>query len=243
MFPPTLWIGIGLHKGGDSVARLASADLSTYAVLNPALDLSGARIRRHGSGASPVVRAAGLVPASDHRQVVLVREGAQSARVERQQRSVLGPEPEPAGGEHAQHVTVAERDRVAVGGADLRHDPIGAQADVGGGLAIRAAVTPQAPARPPRLDLERRDALVVAVVPLTEVVADLRPLGEAGELAGLDRAAKRAREDEREGASSKARGEGRGAPPAFSGQWEVRATGVSPACAPLGFAMTGEHHL
>jgi len=38
MFPPTLWIGIGLHKGGDSVARLASADLSIYAVLNPALD-------------------------------------------------------------------------------------------------------------------------------------------------------------------------------------------------------------
>ena len=59
-------------------------------------------------------------------------------------------------------------------------------------LAARAAVPPQVPAGWSLTDLRRGQALVVAVVPLAQVLADLRPIAESGQLAGLARPPQRA---------------------------------------------------
>ena len=78
---------------------------------------------------------------------------------------------------------------------DLGDDAVGAGADLGRRLAAGAAVGPQRPVGAIDVDVGARPPLVVAVVPLEQVVAKLRPVAEAGELAGLPGAAERAAED------------------------------------------------
>ena len=58
------------------------------------------------------------------------------------------------------------RATVAAGESSLGEHLVGARADVGGALAAGAAVAPQVPAGAPRVDLDRGQPLVVAVVPL-----------------------------------------------------------------------------
>ena len=73
------------------------------------------------------------------------------------------------------------------GGPGPLDHPVGPAAHVGGRLAVRHAVGPQRPARPLHADLGGGQALVVAVVPLDEVVGDLGPVAEPGQPAGLER--------------------------------------------------------
>ena len=81
------------------------------------------------------------------------------------------------------------------GGEQVGDDPVGAGADVGGGLAVRAAVAPERPAGAVGADVGAGPALVVAVVPFEQVVGELGAIAEAGELAGLAGAGERAAED------------------------------------------------
>jgi len=93
---------------------------------------------------------------------------------------------------------VCEDGGVAVRRAQLGDDPVGARADVGRILPIRAAVAPERPAGALLADLLRRAPLVSAVIPLAQIVARERGPAEPGEPARLRRPHERAREDERE---------------------------------------------
>src|SRR6476660_2958312 len=150
------------------------------------------------SRAAGLGRARQLAPAPDHGGAVLVSERAQRSRAKREQGAILGRKPQPASGQYAQHVAVTERDPVAIGGADLAEHTVGARPDVRGRLPIRAAVAPQAPTGALPVDLRGGEALIVAVVPLAQVLLDLDLLFQTGELAGLDGALQRARQHEGE---------------------------------------------
>ncbi len=121
---------------------------------------------------------------------------------------------DPARREHAQHVTVGERERVAAGGPQTGKRTIGARPHVGGLLPAGAAVAPQVPVRVALADLGRRQPLVVAVVPLPQVLAEL----------GLRRRTRPARRSPaRAAAGCAARARTSGPRAATPGPWPARA--------------------
>ena len=120
--------------------------------------------------------------AGEHRAGVLVPEHAVAAGRQREQCAGLRGEPQPAGGEHPQHVPVGDQRDVPVGEplAGAVEHPVHAGADLGQRLARcrRPGTVPSRQtdhSRPSSCtDLRRRPALVAAVVDLDQVVVDGR---------------------------------------------------------------------
>ena len=120
--------------------------------------------------------------------------------------------------------------------AKLVDHAVGPAADVVGALAARDTVPPERPVRPLGTDLGGRPALVLAVVPLGQVLADLGSRTEARELAGLACAPQRARQNEAERAAVQGFAEEPGLRPPSSSNgrsvrpvcWRVRVHSVSP---------------
>src|SRR4029079_25638 len=183
-----------------------------------------------------------LVPEADDARLALEAEHADAARREEQApaeaHGLLGP----ARPERAEDVAVGEDRDVAVDRQDLLDDAVAAGCDLGRRLAVREAVAPQVPAGLLLADLRRRDALVVAVVPLEEVLADLAAVAEPGQTRGLARAVERAREHEREVVAVEAAGELPRALAPGVGQRDVRAARVPPRLRPLGLGVADEPH-
>src|SRR4051812_38188044 len=98
----------------------------------------------------------------------------------------LDVELDPPGGEGAQQMAVGEQQHVLRRLAQVRDERVDARRDVRGALAARTAVAPQIPARALLADLRRGAALVLAVVPLEQLVARLRDAAVAGDPARLD---------------------------------------------------------
>ena len=92
-------------------------------------------------------------------------------------------------------------------------------------------------------DLRGGVSLVVAVVPLREVVALQRGGAQPGELAGLDGAAPRAREHRRERAGRQPPAELAGLLPPVLRERDVGVGGVASGPAPFGLAVTDQHEL
>src|SRR5262245_60249717 len=136
----------------------------------------------------------GRVPAAERRHAAVVAEDTQRRGVEQEAAAVLGRQAEPARREQPEQVAVREQRDVAAGGAGPREHAVDALADLLGALAAGAAVGEDHPARRALLDLVRRQALVLAVVPFDEVGLDLRAGAEARQVAGDPRALQRARE-------------------------------------------------
>src|SRR4029079_17208544 len=90
-------------------------------------------------------------------------------------------------------------------------------------------------------DLGGGAALVLAVVPLGEVVGDLAAVAEAGELARLLRTSARAGEDQREVDAGEAARERPRLVASTRGERDVRVRGVAPGAAPLRVAVAHEH--
>ena len=80
-----------------------------------------------------------------------------------------GGKAEPARRQHSQDMAARKHDRAVIGRAKASDDAIGAGADVGWLLAIRASVAEQEPAGAVREDFAALAAFVVAVVPFEEV--------------------------------------------------------------------------
>src|SRR5437764_7448328 len=93
---------------------------------------------------------------------------------------------------------VRERQRIPIARAEPVQRPIGPCAHLIGLLTVWATVSPQAPTRPLLADLRGGEPLVVAVIPFAKVLADRRPVREAGQFARLARPPQRARQHERE---------------------------------------------
>src|SRR5947207_4159352 len=183
------------------------------------------------------------VPELQHRGLPLVAERAQRRRIEREEPAVARVEPEPARGQHPQQMPVREEQHVAVSRAHLLDHAVGPRPDLLGRLAVRRAVTEDRPARSLLTDLGRRLPLVVAVVPLHQVVPRLRDVAEPRHAAGLRGPLQRAGEDERERAPPQCLPDALRLAAAFLRQRDVRATRVAERLAPLRLPVPDEHDL
>src|SRR5271167_459492 len=123
------------------------------------------------------------VPALEYVGLALEPQDADRARVEREPRSGGHLHLEPPSGHYAQDVAVGECQRVSTGSAQPRQYAVRSRADRIRRLATRTAVAPQAPVGIALADLRCGQALVVAVVPFAQVLADLRLLGVSGQFA------------------------------------------------------------
>jgi hypothetical protein len=150
---------------------------------------------------------------------------------------------DPAGTERAQDVPVGHDRHVPVDGEDLLDHAVAARRHLVGRLAVGHAVAPQVPVGALLADRRRRDALVVAVVPLEQVLADLGRVAEAGQPGRLARAVERAREHLGERVGAERAGELAGAVAPGLGQRHVGAPGVAPGPRPLGLRVADEPHL
>ncbi len=183
------------------------------------------------------------VPERQGASAVLVPEHADRRRGQGQPDALGRLEVEPAGGDDPQDVPVGEDDRVAVDLGELGDHAVGAGADLRGRLAARRAVGPQRPVGDLLADVGARAALVVAVVPLLEVVAELRAVAEAGQLAGLAGAGQRAGQDAGEVAVRERLAQRAGLVAAVVDQREVGVAGVLARAAPLRRTVADEDDL
>src|SRR5690242_16104891 len=104
---------------------------------------------------------------------VLVAEDADARRPEHEKASLRGRKAEPSRREHPQDMAAGKHDREGFGRAQAGDDPVGARADVGGLLAVRAAVAEQEPAWALGQDFAGLAAFVVAVVPFNKIRINL----------------------------------------------------------------------
>src|SRR4051794_7134312 len=150
------------------------------------------------------------VPDHEGAHVALPPQAADRAGAEQQVAAELDRPLNPAGAERAQDVAVRDAQDVVLavrpgGGGQLGREAVAARRDVVRRLAARPAVAPQPPVRPLTADVARRDALVLAVVPLAQLLADLGAVADPGELGGVPGAAQRADEDAGEAVRAHAR--------------------------------------
>ena len=146
--------------------------------------------------------------------------------------AVSGGEGDPARAEHAQHVAVREHRSRAARTRELGDHAVGALADVARLLAAGAAVAPQAPVGTQLLDLRCGQTLVLAVVPLEQVLAGKRSCCEACESARFQGTGGWAHEHQLELPACEPRGELRCILAAALGERDVAAAGVAPVKAP-----------
>src|SRR5919197_6096992 len=105
------------------------------------------------------------------------------------------------------------------------------------------AVPPDRPARHLEADVHGRPALVIAVVPLHEVVASLRDIAEARQPARLRRPLEGARQHQGEAAPAQVAPDVLGLQSALLGQGDVCSPGVAALEAPFRLTVAYEHDL
>ena len=137
-------------------------------------------------------------------------------------------------------MAVREDRDVSVARPKLGDDAVGALADVGKRLPTGDIATPDGPARPFSPDFDRLEPFVLAVVPLSELVARDCDVPQPGQPTGLRRALERTRQYDRELPLLEHGTDRLGVAPALLGQRNVGATGVLSGAAPLGLPMTDE---
>ena len=130
---------------------------------------------------------------------MLISEDAECCCAEPEMARPRRREAQPAGGQNAEKVAVAEEDDASAGPFEASHDAVGPDTDRLDRLSARRAVAEQIPARSLGADLGRRPALVGAVVPLQQVGLLSASRTEASELARPASPLERADNDEFEG--------------------------------------------
>jgi hypothetical protein len=127
-------------------------------------------------------------------------------------------------------------------GCDAGQHPVEPFAHLRGGLPAGAAVGPDVPVRIVVVDVDGGAALVLAVVPLAEVLVDGVD-GEPGQLRGAQRPGAGAGQHGDEAPAGQERGQGAGLSLAVGGQLQVRVRGVPQAGAPGGLAVPDQQEL
>src|SRR5262249_46566139 len=125
------------------------------------------------------------VPPPDHARLALVPEDAQRRRAERQQPPALGRRAKPGRAEEAEEVAVRDPARVPARRRGAFDHAPGASGRVLERLAAGRS-RPHRPSRPLVPDVRRGASLVVAVVPLREIVVDLGAVAVPGQPARVD---------------------------------------------------------
>src|SRR5215208_7112322 len=184
-----------------------------------------------------------LVPDADDGGLALVAEDADRRGVEREEPARVRLEAEPPGREDAQDVAVREDGAVAGERAKLFGHPVSPHTDLSSRLAAGDAAPPERPAWALLADLGRGSPLVVAVVPLAQVVPPLRDVAVAGEPARLRSALEGALQDESELPLAEVRAERLRLLPPAVGERDVGAAGVLAGAAPLRLPVPDEDDL
>src|SRR5262245_147628 len=179
----------------------------------------------------------GPVPGGDDARLALVTEHAQGRRAEREQSPSIGREPEPARGQYPQHVPVGEEGGVAAGGHRSIDHPPRAPGHLLDRLAAGYWPGPDCPVGNLLPDVGRLAPLVVAVVPLPEIVGDDRGVGVSREATGLAGPPERARQHEGKRAPAEEPPERLGLAFAVRGERNVRSPRVLTRGRPLRLAM------
>src|SRR5436190_1571959 len=248
--PSRTFSRVSLHPPLDGASAALGGSLNQAILLRTQLRGQSPQLQRAKKGTDPSVATCKKgdlapellgVPARDDPDLALEAEDGDRAGVEAQAAAERGRLLHPPGGERAQDVAVGDERDVAVGAQDLVDDAVDAAADIVGRLAVRGAVAPQVPVGPSLADLGGRDALVVAVVELEQVVAQLRR--QAGQLCGLPGARQRRGEDERELATADAVDQRPGAVAPLLRQRHIGAPRVAPVARPLGLRVAQEPDL
>ena len=139
------------------------------------------------------------VPAFHRRDAPVVAEDAHRRRIEKEVTPRRGGKAEPSGREHPEDVAVRKQRDVLPSRRATRAITRSTRAPTcSGALPAGAAVAEQHPSGRLRMDLLRGQPFVLAIVPLHQITIDFSALAEAGQLAGLARALKRARQNQRE---------------------------------------------
>ena len=143
-----------------------------------------------------IVSMAAIVPKANDGIVgaMVVADYAQCGGAQEEEPSRCRFQTEPAGGEHVEKVAAGNEQHIAVDGADPVDDPVGPGGHLRDRFAARATVAEQFPAGTLLIDLRRRLALIVAVVPFNEVVIDPGDSSETGQFTGTRRPPERAGE-------------------------------------------------
>lgn len=94
-------------------------------------------------------------------------------------------ESEPTGREHTQHVPMCEQRDITLDRSRPRNHPIHPLSRLVGPLATRAPIAKDQPVRKDFMDLPGRQALVLSVIPLDQVVINNGLAAETRQLAGL----------------------------------------------------------
>src|SRR5262245_58794108 len=180
------------------------------------------------------------VPQHERGAVAPVGQDRQRPRVEPQPGRSLDREAQEAGADRTEAMPVTEQQHVALARPEIVHEDVDAVRHLLRGLARRTSVAEQLPRRLFLPDLCRREALVVAVVVLAEVVADRGALAEPRDPRRLARPPHRAREHALERPAREELAEGGGLEPALAGERDIRAAGVLAGYRPLGLAVAYE---
>src|SRR5580692_2584634 len=179
----------------------------------------------------------GSVPDFHGGYVAVIAEDAQGAGIEEEMLASAGGQSDPPCHQGAQHVSVGKQRNVAIGTPRSRNHPIHPGTHLLWRLTARASIPKDQPARRHRMDLLRRQSLILAVIPLGEVGMDDGHIAEPRQCAGLARPLHRADEYERERLFGEHRSHLFSKPPPVVGQGDVSRAGVLPAEAPRGFPM------
>src|ERR1700677_1823800 len=128
------------------------------------------------------------------RAAVIIAQYANASGVEHQMATERRRAINPPRGEYPQHMSARENQDVAVERPKPRHHPINPLGDLQHGLAAGTTVAEELPLRALSMNLRECPALIIAVIPLHQVLVERCRAGKAGERAGLQRPPERTRE-------------------------------------------------
>src|ERR1700746_3682250 len=111
----------------------------------------------------------GSVPDFHGGYVPVVAKDAQGAGIKQKMLASAGGQPDPPCHQGAQHVSVGKQRNVAIGTPRPRNHPIHPRTHLLRHLTVRASISEDQPARRDLMDLLRRQSLILAVIPLSEV--------------------------------------------------------------------------
>jgi len=163
--------------------------------------------------------------------------------IERQQTPGVRLQPEPAGGEDAQQVGVAEQQAATARGNGLFKHPAGALGDLCQRFACGDGCRPGAERRLCQADLVGGAPLVLAVVPFTQIIEILGTRAETCQRRRFACPGQRAAPDPVERPVRQQGGELPGAGAALCAQRDITAPGMTSVARPLGFSVADQPQL
>src|SRR5579864_655151 len=181
------------------------------------------------------------VPAREHRGLPFPAQDPDTPGAKGKSRSRRHLHGEPPRSDHAQDVAVGEGQRVPAGVAQPPQHPVRPCADLGRLLSPGTAVAPKIPVGVRFTDLRCREALVLAVVPLVQVIAQLRDLAIAGQRTGFAGAEQRTAQHHRVVTTGQLAAQRPGSLASRLDERQVGVAGVPAGGTPLGLAVADDH--